>query len=78
MMSYGQHEERPWALDEATAEPIVRRAVEGGITFFDTADVYAGGASELVTGRLLGKLLTREEAVGWTMSTFTRSIAGTT
>ena len=37
MMSYGKHESRPWALDEADAEPIVRRAVEGGITFFDTA-----------------------------------------
>jgi aryl-alcohol dehydrogenase-like predicted oxidoreductase len=40
MMSYGRHEERPWALDEEQAEPIVRRAVESGITFFDTADVY--------------------------------------
>jgi aryl-alcohol dehydrogenase-like predicted oxidoreductase len=35
MMSYGKHESRPWALDEAAAEPIVRRAVEGGIIFFD-------------------------------------------
>ena len=51
MMSYGKHESRPWALDEAAAEPIVRRAVEGGINFFDTADVYYGGASEDVTGR---------------------------
>jgi aryl-alcohol dehydrogenase-like predicted oxidoreductase len=39
MMSFGKHESREWALDEAAAEPIVRRAVEGGITFFDTADV---------------------------------------
>jgi 1-deoxyxylulose-5-phosphate synthase len=37
MMSYGKHESRPWALDEAEAEPIVRRAVEGGITFFAAA-----------------------------------------
>ena len=44
MMSFGANESRPWALDEADAEPIVRRAVEGGITFFDTADVYNGGA----------------------------------
>ena len=43
MMSYGEHESREWALDEAAAEPIVRRAVEGGINFFDTADVYNGG-----------------------------------
>ena len=64
MMSYGRHESRQWALDEAAAEPIVRRAVEGGVTFFDTADVYNGGQSEVVTGRLLGKLFgTREEYV---------------
>jgi aryl-alcohol dehydrogenase-like predicted oxidoreductase len=63
MMSFGAHESRPWALHEADAEPIVRRAVEGGITFFDTADVYNGGESEVVTGRVLPKLLTREEMV---------------
>ena len=64
MMSYGKHETRPWALDERDAEPIVRRAVEGGITFFDTADVYNGGHSEVITGRLLRKLFgIREEYV---------------
>jgi len=64
MMSFGRHESRPWALDEAAAEPIVRRAVEGGVIFFDTADVYNGGQSEVVTGRLLGKLFgSREEYV---------------
>jgi aryl-alcohol dehydrogenase-like predicted oxidoreductase len=64
MMSYGKHESRKWALDEAEAEPIVRRAVEGGITFFDTADVYNGGQSEVATGRLLKKLFgIREEYV---------------
>ncbi len=63
MMSYGVSAERPWAIDEAAAEPIVKRAVEGGITFFDTADVYNEGQSEVVTGRLLKKLLTREELV---------------
>jgi aryl-alcohol dehydrogenase-like predicted oxidoreductase len=64
MMSFGKHESRPWALDEAAAEPIVRRAVEGGIVFFDTADVYNGGESEVLTGRLLRKLFgTREEYV---------------
>src|SRR4029077_13340561 len=64
MMSFGRHESRPWALDEASAEPIVRRAVEGGVIFFDTADVYNGGQSEVVTGRLLRKLFdTREEYV---------------
>jgi aryl-alcohol dehydrogenase-like predicted oxidoreductase len=63
MMSYGRSDERPWALPEAEAEPIIRRAVEGGITFFDTADVYNEGESEVITGRVLPKLLTREELV---------------
>ena len=63
MMSYGNDANRPWMLDEAAAEPIVRRAVEGGFTFFDTADMYSQGASEVATGRLLRKLLSREEAV---------------
>ena len=63
MMSYGNDSDRPWALDEETAEPIIRRAVEGGITFFDTADVYSRGASEVATGRLVGKLLSRDEVV---------------
>ncbi len=63
MMSFGAHPDRAWALPEAEAEPIIRRAVEGGITFFDTADVYNGGESEIVTGRVLPKLLSREELV---------------
>jgi len=64
MMSYGRSDERPWALDEEAAEPIVRRAAESGVIFFDTADVYNGGESEVVTGRLLKKLFaTREEYV---------------
>ena len=63
MMSFGNDSERPWVLDEAHAEPIVRAAVEGGITFFDTADTYSGGASEVATGRLLPKFLTRDEVV---------------
>ena len=46
MMSYGRYEGRPWALGREEAEPIIRGAVEGGITFFDTADVYNGGESE--------------------------------
>src|SRR5947209_1980166 len=64
MMSFGRHESRPWALEEPDAEPIVRRAVEGGINFFDTADAYNGGQSEVITGRLLSKLFeSREEYV---------------
>ena len=64
MMSFGKHPGREWALDEDAADPIVRRAVEDGITFFDTADAYNGGQSEVVTGHLLPKLFgTREEYV---------------
>jgi aryl-alcohol dehydrogenase-like predicted oxidoreductase len=63
MMSFGNGSERPWVLDEDAAEPIVRAAVEGGITFFDTADTYSGGASEVSTGRLLTNYLSRDEMV---------------
>ena len=64
MMSFGPNEGRPWALGEKDAEAIVGRAVDGGITFFDTADVYNEGASEVLTGRILSKLFgMREEYV---------------
>ena len=63
MMSYGNDSERPWVLDEDAAEPIVRAAVEGGITFFDTADTYSAGASEVATGRILPRYLRRDELV---------------
>jgi aryl-alcohol dehydrogenase-like predicted oxidoreductase len=63
MMSFGNDSDRAWALDEDAAEPIVRAAVEGGIYFFDTADTYSNGASEVATGRLVSKYLSRDEAV---------------
>jgi aryl-alcohol dehydrogenase-like predicted oxidoreductase len=63
MMSYGSAEWRSWVLDEAAAEPFVRTAVEGGVTFFDTADMYSRGESEVITGRLVPKFLSRDEAV---------------
>jgi aryl-alcohol dehydrogenase-like predicted oxidoreductase len=63
MMGFANDSERPWVIDEDAAEPIVRAAVEGGVTFFDTADTYSGGASEVATGRLVPKYLTRDEAV---------------
>ncbi|MBB4942567.1 aryl-alcohol dehydrogenase-like predicted oxidoreductase [Streptosporangium album] len=57
MMSYGDPARgSDWILDEAAAEPIVRRAADAGVTFFDTADVYSAGSSEEVTGRLLRKI----------------------
>jgi len=63
MMSFGNDSDRPWVLDEAAAAPIIKDAVEGGVTFFDTADTYSAGASEVATGRLVPKLLSRDESV---------------
>ena len=63
MMSFGDDSDKAWVLDEQAAEPIVKAAVDGGVTFFDTADTYSQGASEIATGRLLAKLFTREEVV---------------
>ena len=61
MMSYGDPGWREWLLPEEAAEPIVRRAVEAGVTFFDTADMYSKGRSEEITGRLLAKLFARRD-----------------
>jgi 1-deoxyxylulose-5-phosphate synthase len=58
MMSYGSTTQRKWHLNEDEAEPIVRRAVEAGVIFFDTADMYSDGLSEQLTGRLLSRLFT--------------------
>jgi aryl-alcohol dehydrogenase-like predicted oxidoreductase len=61
MMSYGDRQWREWILDEGQAEPIVRRAVEHGVIFFDTANMYSNGVSEEITGRLLGKFFSRRD-----------------
>jgi 1-deoxyxylulose-5-phosphate synthase len=62
MMSFGSKERgRPWSLEESEAEPIVRKAADAGITFFDTADVYSGGSSEEITGHVLGRIFPRRE-----------------
>ncbi len=62
-MSYGTSEWRPWVLDEEEARPFFRRAIEAGINFFDTADMYSRGVSEEVTGRALREYGRREELV---------------
>jgi aryl-alcohol dehydrogenase-like predicted oxidoreductase len=62
-MTYGSSKWRDWVLDEQEARPFFKRAVELGINFFDTADMYSVGASEEVTGRALGALAKREEIV---------------
>ena len=62
-MSYGDPAWRPWVLDEAAARPFFRRAIELGINFFDTADMYSEGRSETVTGKLLREFGRRDELV---------------
>jgi aryl-alcohol dehydrogenase (NADP+) len=64
MMSYGSKKWREWILEENEALPFVQRALEAGINFFDTADVYSVGESERILGSLLRKLnVHREDAV---------------
>ncbi|NOJ93576.1 aldo/keto reductase [Corallococcus coralloides] len=62
-MSYGTPKWRPWVLDEESAQPFFRRAVELGVTFFDTANMYSDGVSEEVTGRALRKYANMDEVV---------------
>src|SRR5215204_5782566 len=62
MMTYGSKKWREWVLEEKEARPFVERALEAGINFFDTADVYSLGESEVVTGNLL-KGVKRENIV---------------
>jgi len=63
-MSYGGTTERwPWALDEAQSRPFIQRALEMGINFFDTADVYSNRLSETVVGRALRDFIARDEVV---------------
>jgi 1-deoxyxylulose-5-phosphate synthase len=52
-MTYGSSQWRPWVLDEEASRPLIRQALESGINFFDTADMYSLGASEEVLGRAL-------------------------
>ena len=63
-MTYGQPTDRwPWALNEEQSRPFIQKALELGINFFDTADVYTAGASEEVVGRALRDFASREEVV---------------
>jgi 1-deoxyxylulose-5-phosphate synthase len=59
MMSFGDPAAEPWILSGDAAEPIVRHAVDAGVTLFDTADMYSSGVSEEITGRLLGTFFTQ-------------------
>src|SRR3982750_1700960 len=62
-MTYGSSQWRPWILDEEASRPFIRRAIEAGINFFDTADMYSNGASEEVVGRALRDYAKRDEIV---------------
>jgi 1-deoxyxylulose-5-phosphate synthase len=62
-MTYGDPAWREWVLDEEASRPFLREAVEAGINFFDTADMYSLGRSEEILGRALKELLPRSEAV---------------
>jgi aryl-alcohol dehydrogenase (NADP+) len=63
MMTYGSKKWREWVLEEAETRPFVKRALDAGINFFDTADIYSVGASEEVLGNLLKSLGVRRETV---------------
>ena len=62
-MSYGDPAWRPWVLPEAQSTPFFERALERGINFFDTADMYSLGRSEEILGRALKTLATRDQVV---------------
>jgi 1-deoxyxylulose-5-phosphate synthase len=63
MMTWGSTQWRPWIKSEAEGRAVVKRAVELGINFFDTADMYSAGESERITGRLVQEFMPRHEAV---------------
>jgi len=64
-MSFGEPDrgQHPWSLTEADSRPLIRRAIELGINFFDTANMYSDGSSEEITGRALKDFANRDEIV---------------
>lgn len=63
MMTYGTPKWRPWVLDEVGSRPLVRAAIEAGINFLDTADMYSAGVSEELTGKFVREFCRRDEVV---------------
>ena len=62
-MTYGSKKWRDWVLEEEESRPFIRRALEAGINFFDTADMYSDGVSEEITGRALKDFAKRDRVV---------------
>ncbi len=62
-MTYGSPKWRDWVLDEEASKPFVKRALEAGINFFDTADVYSAGESEVVLGNALKEFAPKRERI---------------
>ncbi len=62
-MTFGAKAWRPWVVEEDEARPIFKKAIESGINFFDTADMYSLGVSEEITGRALRDMANRDEIV---------------
>ena len=63
MMTYGTPKWRPWVLDETASRPLVKKAMDLGINFFDTADMYSAGECEVLTGRFVREFCRRDEVV---------------
>jgi len=63
MMTYGSKKWREWVLEEEEARPFIKRALDAGINFFDTADVYSEGVSEEITGRAMKHFGVRRDSV---------------
>ena len=63
MMSYGSKQWREWVLSEEEGRPFIERALEAGITFFDTANMYSRGVSEEILGRAIKEMARRDEVV---------------
>jgi len=63
MMTYGTPKWRPWVMEEGPAREVVKHAVDLGINFFDTADMYSAGESEVLTGKWVREFFPRDEVV---------------
>ena len=62
-MTWGARDTRPWMLDEEAGRTLIRKALDAGVNFFDTANIYSGGTSEEILGRALGDFARRDEVV---------------